>query len=94
MPRQNIKEIQRVCVRNVVTYIDAGCRRVEFFSRDGFIRSYDGFYGEGRQQERFFKFPFESSRPGGGGKKKKEKENEKKHQVCGCFTVLCIQAAL
>lgn len=57
-----------------LTYVDAGCRRVESVSRNGFICSYDGFNGEGFQQIRLFQFPFDTSCP----------EITSRKERCGC----------
>lgn len=49
---------------DTVTYIDAGCRWVEFLSRYGFLRGHDGLDREGWEQVRFSELPFHSGSPG------------------------------
>lgn len=63
------------CVKKL-TYIDAGCRGVEFLPRNGFIRAYDGFNREGLKQIRLFEFPFDTSRP--------EIARRQEQNKCGC----------
>lgn len=46
-----------------VTYVDAGCRRVEFLSRNGFLWGHGGLYREGWEQVGLSELPFHSGSP-------------------------------
>lgn len=47
----------------MMTYIDAGCWGIEFFSGNGFLCGHDGFHREGWEQIGFPELPFNSSSP-------------------------------
>lgn len=46
-----------------MTYIDTGCRWVEFLSWNWFLWGHDGLYREGWEQVRFSELPFDSGPP-------------------------------
>lgn len=48
----------------VRTHINAWCRRVKLFSRNGDVNGNSGFHAESRKQERLLEFPLHLCSPG------------------------------